>query len=777
MAANGRSSRYDLTLIFLLLGLVSAALAIAAFIFAASGSRSGSVLSVVCLGLIAASFIACIAIHIKESRLERASSDTARGKAETGLLALTEAIADFSRGNMTVQPASVDLGLGDEDVPVDGGLAEDVGELTEVRRQVKEALDSLKSITAVPCKRLCYVGADSYREGEQCGKAMAAILGHSGDVAIFINFHDIVSSKTRCKAFEKTLRGLSPGLRLVEVVEEHEDHELAYRRALECIDAHPGLKAIYVSDGTVPADVARAIVSKGKSTQIAVVCHDLTETTMEYVKRGVIRATISQNPYMQGYNPAIYLYNYLVTRQAFTLSRFLTKIELVTPENYREYWDDAEGMLVTAQSRALFAEPVDDPERAPRKIGLLLPGDDQFWKSVFQGVQGASRLLKERNCEVVLHIPDEIRKGDWSAKSYGKAIGHLVDSGCQAIALPLFRKELVPMINEMVDSGIPFATLNAEPLNFRGIMSALSRHTVDLFHASETLSAGAVESSATTEQISATMEQILAANRRQREIIRQTDSAADSLFSNITEVSSDVEAGMAAAREADRTALVGHDIVEKNNQAMVALKLATSRTQDVVEKLSAQALKIREILQITEDIADKTNLLALNASIEAAHAGAQGKGFAVVASEIRSLAEKSKGANADISELVETVLDSVGEAKSAMASSLETVSESYKLSGRVNSSFDEIMAAFARNENANESMERISKELGRLSDLVKGAMSDLVGVNAENSDAIEEIAGAAKQIATEAAEISSTARNLTEMARAEEDLILQLIID
>jgi methyl-accepting chemotaxis protein len=774
MAANGRSTRFDLTLIFLLLGLVSAGLAIAAFVFAASGARIGSVLSVVCLGLIALSFIACIAIHIRESRKERGGSESAERRAVSGLLALSEAISDFSRGNLTVQPAAVDLAVEDEG-GAEGESAADP--LTEIRRQVKDTLESLKSITAVPCRRLCYVGADSYREGEQCGKAMAGLLGGSGDVAIFINFHDIVSSKTRCKAFEKTLRSLSPGSRIVDVIEEREDGGMAYRKTLACIDEHPGLKGIYVADGSVPADVARAVVGRGKASSIAIVCHDLTETTMSYVKQGVIRATLSQNPYTQGYNPVIYLYNYLVERKDFTLARRLTKIELVTSENYREYWSDAEGMLVSEASRALFVEPVADPGAKAFKIGVVLPGDEGFWKAVVQGVMKAAELLKGRNSEVLLYIPDEVRKGDWSAESYGRAIQHLKDSACDAIALPLFRKELVPMINELVDQGIAFATLNAEPLNFRGIMTSLSRHTADLFRASENLSAGAVESSATIEQISETMGQILAANRRQSEIIKNTDTAADSLFANVAVVSGDAEAGMNAAREADKTAMVGHDIVENNSKAMAALKLATTRTQEVVEKLSAQAMKIREILDITEDIADKTNLLALNASIEAAHAGAQGKGFAVVASEIRSLAEKSKGANADIASLVEVVLDSVREAKSAMASSLETVGESYQLSSKVNSAFDEIMASFARNEIANESMAKVSKELGRLSDLVKGAMADLVGVNAENSDAIEEIAVAAKQISGESSGISQTAQALTEMARAEEDLILQLIIE
>ncbi|RPJ05181.1 MAG: sugar ABC transporter substrate-binding protein, partial [Spirochaetaceae bacterium] len=272
------------------------------------------------------------------------------------LVSLSQSIADFSRGNLTIQPESKQLAMA---VETAGALSAISDLYKQILQHTRDAADNFRSITAVPCKRLCYVGADSYREGEQCGRTMAGILGDSGgEVAVFVNFKDVVSSNTRRKAFEKVLHELSPGSRVVSIIEEHENHEIAYQEAVKCLNVFPGLKGIYVADGTVPSSVAKAVMENGRERSIAIVCHDLTDETMSMVKKGVIKATLSQNPFVQGYNPVLYLYNFLVTKQPLPVNRLLTHIELITPENYREYWSDDKGMLITQATEATLEKPV-----------------------------------------------------------------------------------------------------------------------------------------------------------------------------------------------------------------------------------------------------------------------------------------------------------------------------------------------------------------------------------------------------------------------------------
>jgi methyl-accepting chemotaxis protein len=766
----------DTILVVLLGGCLASLLALAAVVSAFSRLRADPAFALLLvLAILVSALIGSVTVLYVRRIIygARALGEKGRKTVVPGLIALSESIADFSRGNLTIQPHTGSC----EFHQVRGALSAFSTLCGEIQRYTNETLESLRSVTAVPCKRLCYVGADSYREGEQCGMAMAELLGGKGQVAIFVNFRDVVSANARRQAFEKTLRHLAPGTEVVGLMEEHEDPKLAYEETSKCLAKHPNLRGIYIADGSVPHAVAQAVADKGREGEVRIVCHDLTESTMAFVKKGVIGATLSQNPFLQGYNPAVHLYNHICAGQDFAVDRLLTAIERVTPANHAEYWSDKEGMLLSAAGRAALAQPAPNPGGKAFRIGFLLPNDTGFWKAVHDGVVAAGEALKRLNCAVSILVPPEIKQGDWSVANFERGVRSLADSGCQAIALPLFKKELVPLINELSDKGIPFATLNSEPLSFRGIITSISEHSSELSAASSKLSDGAAESSLTAGRISVAMNRILDGNRKQKEVVSATDVAVDSLFENIAGVSESAEQSAAAARDASTTAQAGQGIVNASAEAMSGLRQVSARATETIEKLAGQTVKIREILGLTEDIADKTNLLALNASIEAAHAGSQGRGFAVVAQEIRMLAEKSKGANANIVELVDSVLLSVREAQAAVASSIEAVERNYDLFGKVKSAFDDIMSASDRNEKSYESMAQVSDELDRLSTLVKRSMGELVAVNAENNAAIEEIASSTKDISHKVEDVSKTSAMLTDMARSEEDLLLQLIIE
>jgi len=126
---------------------------------------------------------------------------------------------------------------------------------------------------------------------------------------------------------------------------------------------------------------------------------------------------------------------------------------------------------------------------------------------------------------------------------------------------------------------------------------------------------------------------------------------------------------------------------------------------------------------------------------------------------------------------VETILGSVHDAGTSVTASIDEVDRNYLLSEQVKSAFDNIMEASSVNETKSESMSRVSRDMTRLQELVKRSMEELVAVNTRNSNAIGEIALSAREMRDQVREISRTAQMLTQMAHAEEDLILQLIIE
>jgi ABC-type sugar transport system substrate-binding protein len=103
------------------------------------------------------------------------------------------------------------------------------------------------------------------------------------------------------------------------------------------MSANPDLAGIYVTAGG-PFGAAAAVEQAGKTGEVKVVSFDFVDETMEFVQKGVISATIGQDPFAQGHDPAIRLFNYLVAGEAPECGRLVTRADLVTKENIAQFW-------------------------------------------------------------------------------------------------------------------------------------------------------------------------------------------------------------------------------------------------------------------------------------------------------------------------------------------------------------------------------------------------------------------------------------------------------
>lgn len=168
----------------------------------------------------------------------------------------------------------------------------------------------------------------------------------------------------------------------------------------------------------------------------------------------------------------------------------------------------------------------------------------------------------------------------------------------------------------------------------------------------------------------------------------QTDQAAIAAKSigQLNEIVKDVadkaEKAVAAAAEASQVSNEGQRIVGNSVSGIETVARTIIDSAKTVEALGLQSKEIGKILQVIRDIAEQTNLLALNAAIEAARAGEQGRGFAVVADEVRKLAERTASATKEISSIVTAIQNGTEQAVSAMASGEKQVGESVSLAKR-----------------------------------------------------------------------------------------------
>ena len=259
--------------------------------------------------------------------------------------------------------------------------------------------------------------------------------------------------------------------------------------------------------------------------------------------------------------------------------------------------------------------------------------------------------------------------------------------------------------------------------------------------------------------------------------------------------SSDVQSLGAAAGEA---ASNGAETVRQTVDGMTRIKDAVEGAAVKVTELGAKGDQIGAIVETIDDIAEQTNLLALNAAIEAARAGEQGKGFAVVADEVRKLAERSSRATKEIADLIGEVQQGTDEAVKAMKIGAREVESGAELASRSGAALDEISsavgssnAAVARIVRAMDDMQESSAGLVSASDAiaaiaqetnaaaasmsgsadqVANAVESIAAISQENSASAEEVSAATEQMSAQAEEVVASASVMADMAAQLEDL-------
>ncbi len=172
---------------------------------------------------------------------------------------------------------------------------------------------------------------------------------------------------------------------------------------------------------------------------------------------------------------------------------------------------------------------------------------------------------------------------------------------------------------------------------------------------------------------------------------QQAATAMQEMSISIAEVSRHSQNAASNSKEAARTAREGGSIVDQMLTGMQAIADSVAETAGTVRRLGTESQQIIRIVNVIEEIAQKTNLLALNAAIEAARAGEQGRGFAVVAGEVRRLAENTRDATSEIAQMIEGIQGHTHDAVIAMDSGTAKVAEGMKTTTRAGAALKRIV--------------------------------------------------------------------------------------
>ena len=393
------------------------------------------------------------------------------------------------------------------------------------------------------------------------------------------------------------------------------------------------------------------------------------------------------------------------------------------------------------------------------------------------GARSAAEELRRRNTELIVEIPPSMADNDYSAEKFKPVISDLLARDIRGLALPIFDRDLVPFLNDAIRSGIAVATFNAEPVSFRAMVGAVAEHAQSMLSMSNRLAEGSAGASVDTAKISETMKSVLTGTRQQLSSLEQTSGMLASLRQQIATAIRESADSMGAAEETSAAAQAGHITVHEGREVMRALENASESSMEHVAALNKKTLRIGEILSVIDEVVSQTNILSINAAIQAARAGAEGKGFAVVASEIRKLAAQSAKATDDIKELIQSILSGVQDAMDSMTRSQEAVMHSAVMAERADDALGDILKTTGRNREKIREIDRAVAEIRKLSDELGSAMDSLESINKTNASGIEASSASTERINGDVAVLNDLAGSLAALSRAQEDLITQFVLE
>ncbi len=217
-------------------------------------------------------------------------------------------------------------------------IAGDAGVAAYIDRAVRAGIPvaTFNSETDTPNRRLFFVGADSYAQGKTAGALMCKLVGPNGKVGVITGFFSVEAHAARVKGFEDALKVGCPNATVVGRVENQDKADRAYQQAKDFMTAHSDLGGIIAIAGS-PFGAARAIDEVGKAGKVHLITFDAVDETMDYVEKGVVDATIGQDPDAQGHDPAVRLYNYIVAGQLPPAGRLATRADVITKANAAKF--------------------------------------------------------------------------------------------------------------------------------------------------------------------------------------------------------------------------------------------------------------------------------------------------------------------------------------------------------------------------------------------------------------------------------------------------------
>lgn len=261
------------------------------------------------------------------------------------------------------------------------------------------------------------------------------------------------------------------------------------------------------------------------------------------------------------------------------------------------------------------------------------------------------------------------------------------------------------------------------------------------------VSASTTELTGAAEHMSLITQQTRDGVQRQQLETEQVATAMNEMVATAQDMVDNAGMAAGATEQADNEAQAGSQVVAQTISQINGLASAVERAAEVIQRLEADSESIGSVLDVIRGIAEQTNLLALNAAIEAARAGEQGRGFAVVADEVRSLASRTQESTQEIQAMIEQLQSGARNAVQAMADGREQARSSVEQAARAGTSLEAITRAVASIREMNLHISEAASQQGAVAEEINRNLSTITEVAEQTSEGTGSLEQASSQLA------------------------------
>lgn len=319
--------------------------------------------------------------------------------------------------------------------------------------------------------------------------------------------------------------------------------------------------------------------------------------------------------------------------------------------------------------------------------------------------------------------------------------------------------------------GVLADTFNDMTATMRELVQEVSKSTEHVAASSEQLMASAEQTSQATNQIALSIQEVAVGAETQEAGATESSKALQEMMNGMQRMVDATTSVANESEEATKESSAGNESIQKVVSQMDKISFSVDQTATVIQQLDRRSKEISHIIDAITDISDQTNLLALNAAIEAARAGEHGKGFAVVADEVRKLAEQSKSSAEQITKLIHEIQADTTHAVSAMKVGTEDVRTGLSIVKETGEGFERIQHSIELVTEQIQEMSAVSEEMFASLEEVSAAAEEAANISQKTAANTQTAAAASEE---QLASMEEITKSSAELAKMSETLLQQV---